>query len=165
MGKVGGTIDRRFGENDPTLDPEAKALARMARIRAKQLGRRGSFALGGAAAPAPRLLPSRRQARLGRRSAPRLTAAPPPQPPRAADDDDGEDDGGGEVLTHMGRSLAEMDDFSDPSIEVCAVICCLGGFLAPLALRRRTTSARRPGPPATARVDAASPPFLRAGLR
>lgn len=126
MGKVGGTVDRRFGENDPTLDPEAKSLARMARIRAKQLGRRGTFAIGGAH---PALLPS-----LARTQPPlspfhrRCSGANSPatldareltsqRPAAASDDDDGEGDDDGDVLTHMGQSLNDMDDFSNPSDE------------------------------------------------
>ena len=50
LGKAGGVVDRRFGEGDPELDPEARALARMARLRLAQLGsiRRSTFTLGGA---------------------------------------------------------------------------------------------------------------------
>jgi len=46
-GKAGGFIDRRFGESDPTLDADDKALRRLQRLRQKQLGKGGRFALGG----------------------------------------------------------------------------------------------------------------------
>ena len=53
LGKAGGVVDRRFGENDPEMDPEARALARMARLRSAQLGsgRRSAFDLAGAPFP------------------------------------------------------------------------------------------------------------------
>ena len=47
-GKAGGIVDRRFGEADPTLDADDKALRRLQRLRQTQLGKGGRFALGGA---------------------------------------------------------------------------------------------------------------------
>ena len=47
-GKAGGILDRRFGEADPTLDADDKALRRLQRLRQNQLGKGGRFALGGA---------------------------------------------------------------------------------------------------------------------
>jgi nucleolar protein 14 len=35
--RVGGVIDRRFGENDPNLDPEEQMLERFAREKQAQL--------------------------------------------------------------------------------------------------------------------------------
>lgn len=46
-GKAGGFIDRRFGEQDATLDADEKALRRMQRLRSMQFGKASRFALAG----------------------------------------------------------------------------------------------------------------------
>ena len=77
-GKAGGFIDRRFGESDPNMDVDEKALRRMQRLRQMQFGRASRFALGGApprpAAKSAHSRPERRRGRGGPSDTPRDVA-------------------------------------------------------------------------------------------
>lgn len=66
-GKAGGFIDRRFGEGDPTLDGDEKALRRLQRLRQTQFGSASRFALGGARPALGRCRPRAAHQRCRRR--------------------------------------------------------------------------------------------------